>query len=132
MSRRRNEACPAHWERVRLNEIATVQNGFPFPSSGFNREGGTPVIRIRDVGQADTETYFKGSFDPSFLVGEGDIVIGMDGEFRCRRWQGRPALLNQRVCRLKLTTPEVDERYLLSLMQPYLDDVERVTSSITV
>ena len=39
----------AHWERVRLGDIAKVVNGFPFVSSYFNKTDGTPVLRIRDI-----------------------------------------------------------------------------------
>jgi type I restriction enzyme S subunit len=122
------------WERVCLGDIADVQNGAPFDSSMFNREGdGLPLIRIRDVGSSDTETYFSGTFDGSFIVRAGDVLIGMDGDFRIARWAGRDALLNQRVCRviLRAGTP-YDERFLVQVLQPYLDEVKKRTSSVTV
>jgi type I restriction enzyme S subunit len=127
-----NEVAPAHWARVRLREVASVQNGYPFESVYFNQLSGMPLIRIRDVGQNDTGTFYSGPFDNAYVVRSGDILVGMDGEFRCRRWRGRPGLLNQRVCRISFTSPEIDERFALLLLQPYLSAVQHATSSLTV
>lgn len=91
-----------------------------------------PLIRIRDVGKAGTETYYLGEYEPEYIVKKGDILIGMDGEFRCRKWIGRDALLNQRVCRLITNSEFVDFEFFFKLIQPYLDAVAQVTSSVTV
>jgi len=45
-------------------------------------------------------------------VKAGDLLIGMDGEFGCYEWQGEPALLNQRVCRLQGFSGELIPRFL--------------------
>lgn len=127
-----NGIAPAHWSRVRLHEVATVQNGFPFESKWFNSSTGMPLIRIRDVGADDTETFYSADYDNAFIVHPGDILVGMDGEFRCRRWRGRIGLLNQRVCRIRFSTPDFDERFAFMLLQPYLLAVQYATSSLTV
>ena len=53
------------WQRVKLGEIASIRNGYPFQSEQFtdNPENGNPLIRIRDVLRSGTDTYYKGSFD---------------------------------------------------------------------
>lgn len=56
----------------------------------------------------------------------------MDGDFRVARWAGRDALLNQRVCRVLPTTSLYDDRFLVLCLQPYLNAVNAVTSSVTV
>jgi len=133
VSQRINEVCSAHWERFCLNEIARVQNGFAFQSKFFSKNGsGYPLVRIRDVGAPDTETNYSGDFDGEYIVRHGDILIGMDGEFRCRKWLGRDALLNQRVCRLIPTSNDVHFEFFFKILQPYLDAIEQVTSSLTV
>ncbi len=90
------------WGRVLLGDIATIQNGFPFKSSQFTKDEGTPLIRIRDVGADSTDTNYVGDYDPAFVVEAGDLLIGMDGDFNCARWRGPNGLLNQRVCRVSL------------------------------
>ena len=121
------------WNRRLLGELLSVQNGAPFPSDRFNREGvGMPLIRIRDVGAVETSTYFDGAFDPSYVVHAGDLLVGMDGDFRCAKWASGDALLNQRVCRLTVTSDELDERFLFLILQGYLDAIWKETSATTV
>ena len=122
------------WLRVRLDEVAEVTNGSAFQSNLFNSEGvGTPLIRIRDVGTDRSGTWYSGPYNPSYIVNPGDLLVGMDGDFRASRWKGGPALLNQRVCRLRIRNPDYyDDRLLEYLLQGYLDAIHQVTSSITV
>ena len=122
-----------NWPRRPLGEFCSVQNGAPFKSSYFNKDGeGKPLIRIRDVGANSPTTYFSGEYDDAFLVRQGDLLVGMDGDFRVARWQGPEALLNQRVCRLipdqEVFLPKLLER----ILQGYLDAIWNETSSITV
>ena len=85
-------AREASWPRRPLGDFCSVQNGAPFKSNLFNKDGeGTPLIRIRDVGKNSTSTYFSGDFDDGFLVQPGDLLVGMDGDFRVSRWQGPEA-----------------------------------------
>lgn len=122
-----------NWNRRLLGELINVQNGAPFSSDKFNREGkGMPLIRIRDVGASETSTYFDGDYDPSYVVRSGDLLVGMDGDFRCARWKSEDALLNQRVCRLSVKSDELDERYLFYILQGYLDAIWKETSATTV
>jgi type I restriction enzyme S subunit len=120
------------WERIRLGDVARVQNGYPFPSSGFSQDKGVPLLRIRDVGTDAPNTYFDGQVDAEFIVSAGDIVVGMDGDFRAARWRGDPAALNQRVCRIIPASEHINHRFLFSCLQPYLDAVNKATSAVTV
>lgn len=120
------------WSRVRLREVAQVQNGFAFKSALFSKDNGIPLLRIRDVGSNDPDTFIDGEVDPDYIVQRGDIVIGMDGDFRAARWDGPPAALNQRVCRIIPASEAYDGRFLFHTLQPYLDAVNRATSAITV
>ncbi|MDC3379160.1 restriction endonuclease subunit S [Planctomycetota bacterium] len=124
--------CPPHWLAVALSEVADLQNGCPFNAKLFNNNAGFPLLRIRDVGAPDTKTYYTGDYEDDYIVRRGDVVVGMDGEFRVRRWQGRPALLNQRVCRVIHRSSHIDERFLFTILQPYVSAIEAVTSSLTV
>ncbi|AHG89835.1 restriction modification system DNA specificity domain-containing protein [Gemmatirosa kalamazoonensis] len=125
-------ACAPSWERVRLGDVATVLNGFPFPSSRFTRDTGTPLLRIRDVARSSTEAYFDGFVDPEFLVQPGELVVGMDGDFSATLWRGPVAALNQRVCKLSPDERWYDQRLLALVLPGYLDAINGATSSITV
>ena len=120
------------WERVPVGDIADILNGFAFKSSKFTKEKGMPLIRIRDVGKDSSETYYDGEFDETYLVNDGDLLVGMDGDFRAAIWKGGKALLNQRVCKISLKTDEYDFKFLSYVLQPYLDAIHAETSAVTV
>ena len=119
------------WPQSTLGEHVELLSGFAFPSEKFNTEEGTPLIRIRDVVRGVTETKFRGEFDLNYLVRDGDTLIGMDGQFNVGTWTGGPALLNQRVCRIK-TKPTLDSRFLFHFLPKALKQIEDATSFVTV
>ncbi len=120
------------WERVLLSDIASVQNGYAFSSIQFSRTEGLPLIRIRDIFSSYTENLFTGEYDEDFIVYNGDILIGMDGDFKVSRWPGRKGLLNQRVCRIHFDSNHYDKSFLFICIQPYLDAINSETSAVTV
>jgi type I restriction enzyme S subunit len=120
------------WGRVLLGDIATIQNGFPFPSSQFTKDKGIPLIRIRDVGADNTDTNYVGDYDPAFVVEAGDLLIGMDGDFNCARWRGPKGLLNQRVCRVILKSDIYRPKLIDYALPGYLKAINDMTSSVTV
>ncbi|MFA0797687.1 restriction endonuclease subunit S [Acinetobacter baumannii] len=123
----------AEWERVELANIVKVVNGFAFKSAEFNSNGeGNRLIRIRDILKGDTQTYFTGKVPDGYWVNSDDIIIGMDGDFNIAWWTGKPALLNQRVCKLDNLTKFFDKHLLFRLMPGYLDAINANTSSTTV
>jgi type I restriction enzyme S subunit len=116
-----------------LGEVCTVLNGFAFKSDQFNSGGeGLPLIRIRDVNTGFSGTYYSGKYDVRYRVETGDLLIGMDGEFRAIRWSHGPALLNQRVCRLHSFVPEVDPGFIRYAVQQVLDRIQEATQGSTV
>lgn len=121
------------WQRTRLGDVCSVQNGYPFESKLFRTDGrGFPLLRIRNILDGFTTTRYSGDFDPQFVVSPGDLVVGMDGDFNARLWRGEPALLNQRVCRLVVRDDRYSGRFLAHAVQGYLRAINDKTSSITV
>ena len=128
------EELPEGWKEQELNDLIEIQNGYAFNSKLFNEEGkGMPLIRIRDLkGGEKTQVFFNGDYVDKYLVNKGDFLIGMDGEFRCYQWKGRPALLNQRVCRLQNFSKSLDPKYLFYGINKYLIEIEDRTPFVTV
>ncbi len=119
--------------KVKLKELISIQNGYAFASKNFTVEGGMPLIRIRDLKNGvSTQVNYLGHYDKNFLVNTGDLLIGMDGEFRCYEWRGVPSLLNQRVCRIKSESDDLNLRYLFYGINKYLKAIEDVTGFTTV
>lgn len=121
------------WKTVKLGDMLEVQNGYAFNSKQFDVDGDMPLIRIRDLKNAfDTETCYTGEYEDKYIVQSGDLLIGMDGEFRCYEWQGDAALLNQRVCRLQNFHADLNQRFLLYAINSELKKIEDVTGFTTV
>ena len=122
------------WRSTDLAEFATCLSGFAFSSHGFNDESGIRLVRIRDLlgGEGDV-TYFRGPFEDRYLVQDGDLLVGMDGDFNAVEWTGGRALLNQRVCRVAPKFGNnLDARYLRHILQPILHSIHRATPQTTV
>lgn len=90
---------PRGWRVGSIYEISDVKYGAPFASNLFNvNHDGRPLIRIRDLKDENPATWTTEEHPKGYLVSPGDIVVGMDGEFRAYLWGGPEAWLNQRVC----------------------------------
>ena len=109
-----------------------VLSGWAFPSGGFNQINGLPLIRIRDLGRETTEVKFEGRYDDRYVVQDGDVLIGMDGDFAVKKWNGGLALLNQRVCKVKSITQELDQGFLYWYLMPHVAEIHRKTPQTTV
>lgn len=109
-----------------------VLSGWAFPSDGFNELEGLPLIRIRDLGHGTPEVKFKGSYDPRYVIGDGDVLIGMDGDFSVEKWAGGAALLNQRVCKVESASENLDQGFLYWYLMPHVAEIHRKTPQTTV
>ena len=109
-----------------------LTSGFPFASAGFSNEG-FPLIRIRDVLGSTTETYFKGTYPPGYVIRTGNILIGMDGDFHVVKWHGRDALLNQRVLKVDVQDESaVVLDYVFHWLGLFIKKLNDVTAATTV
>ncbi|WP_172929217.1 restriction endonuclease subunit S, partial [Streptococcus sp. k-378] len=120
-------------KKVKLGEVCEILSGYAFKSSQFNdNKIGLPLIRIRDVERGFSDTYFEGTYSEEYLIKNGDLLITMDGSFILKKWEGDLALLNQRVCKIKITDKSVDEGYISWLIPKFLKEIEDKTPFVTV
>ena len=120
-------------KKVKLGEVCEILSGYAFKSSQFNdKKIGLPLIRIRDVERGFSDTYFEGAYLEEYLIKNGDLLITMDGSFILKKWEGDLALLNQRVCKIKITDKSVDEGYIAWLIPKFLKEIEDKTPFVTV
>ena len=91
-----------------------------------------PLVRIRDVKEGSTETYYKGAFPKEYIIHRGDFLVGMDGEFNIAAWRSEDALLNQRVCRVVSKNRGVLTTFLFRFLKKELKRIEDETPFVTV
>lgn len=111
---------PKGWRSELLIENATVQYGYSFNAAFFNSTGaGTPIVRIRNVQDGFSNDFTTEEFPSKYHVSNGDLLVGMDGEFYINTWVGDDAALVQRSCRIRPRS-SINEGYLKYALKPQL------------
>ena len=123
---------PEHWSVARLGDVADLVNGFPFDSELFDPAEGVPLVRIRDLFTLETEVRWAGDPVQQAEIGDGDILIGMDGDFNVAWWRQGRALLNQRLCRVRALPAAVEQRFAFYCLPFPLKALNDVTYATTV
>lgn len=123
---------PSNWNNTNIYAIANIIYGAPFASKLFNTDGiGKPIIRIRDLKEQAFVTFTTEEHAKGHLIQPGDIVVGMDGEFRPYIWGNEPAWLNQRVCIFESNRPQ-GKAFVLYTIKPLLSKIEQTQVATTV
>ena len=79
-----DKKLPKGWEWNKVQDVAKLINGYAFKSNLFNEDKkGLPLIRIRDLQNSKSNTYYSGDYKEDYLVAKGDFLMGMDGKVRC-------------------------------------------------
>ena len=121
------------WQMKPFTACCDVLYGYPFNSQLFNDNGeGMPLIRVRDINTAFSNTYTTENVSPIYQVHDGDILVGMDGDSYAKIWSSGTALLNQRTCKMKGRRDVVNDLFMLHYLNPELLEIHRNTASTTV
>ena len=110
---------PEGWKRKRLVDIADIQYGYAFDGTKFNdMKKGIPIVRIRNIPAGITSDYTTEETEEKYLIGNGDIIVGMDGEFHINSWSGDNAYLVQRTCCFRPKKKEMQGWLLWAIRKP--------------
>ena len=117
---------------TRIRFLAELRNGFPFASGTFTNEPLTPLIRIRDIKSTSFNTFVpRWAIPDEAIAKDGDIIIGMDGDFNSILWTRGEAAINQRVASLR-PTKGTDSRFIAYAIPRKLKEINDITHSTTV
>lgn len=113
------DGIPEKWERKKLVDIVDVQYGYAFDGSKFNSVGkGTPIIRIRNIPDGNTADFTTEEAEEKYVISNGEILVGMDGEFYINSWSGKDAFLVQRTCCFRPRKREMKGWLLWAIYEP--------------
>jgi type I restriction enzyme S subunit len=130
--KRRLRGYSDEWVHNELREHLKFQVGFPFSSSYFHQEKrGIRLIKNRDLKTDDQVFHYSGPYDKQFIVSNGDVLIGMDGDFIPCVWDKGKALLNQRVGRL-IVEESINQNFIRYALIGPLEEIQRSTFATTV
>ena len=120
----------------RFSELVEIKSGFAFKSAEYG-QGSIPLIRIADVAGDEVRVSGANARMPdyhlresaSFLVQNGDILLTLSGSVgRSATYRSaEPALLNQRVCRIRCRD---DSGLLPDYAQLFLSAMEQVIAAM--
>jgi len=130
--KRRLPGFDGEWKEAAMDLYVDFQVGFPFSSAYFNSNSdGLRLVKNRDL-KSDDQVYFTSEpYATEYVIGNDDILIGMDGDFLPCRWQKGKALLNQRVGRL-LPKKNLDVLFAYYALQKPLAELQNGTGATTV
>ena len=113
------DGVPVGWKKEKLIDIADVQYGYAFDGSLFNtQKNGMPIIRIRNIPSGITSDFTTEEADAQYIIHNGDIVVGMDGEFHINSWCGDDSYLVQRTCCMKPRNNGMKGWFLTAIYEP--------------
>ena len=117
-------------EEALLDELR-IEFGEPFAGSEFSEPGvGRPLIRIRDLKSFESQVWTTETRTKETVVSPGDVLVGMDAEFRPTAWLGAQGLLNQRV--LRASHVSYGRALVRELLKRPLAEIEGEKSATTV
>lgn len=124
---------PEGWEVKNIFKEIDVQYGYPFDTSKFTDNNGKPLVRIRDILENTISAYTNEDVDDKYLLKQGDLLIGMDGNFHMNFWYRDNSYLNQRIVRIRTNEKSnVSNLQAYFELYPYIKAKERNMSRTTV
>jgi type I restriction enzyme, S subunit len=107
---------PTGWSWARIVDTGQYINGLAFKPSDWKSKG-RPIIRIQNLSGRNPEfNYTDGTFDPSVVVHDGDILVSWSATLDAFIWRGVEGVLNQHIFRV-VPAPLVDKAYLFWLLK---------------
>ena len=123
---------PKGWEVGAIYNISDVIYGAPFKSALFNQENkGLPLIRIRDLKTFKPQYWTEENHPKGTKIYAGDLIVGMDAEFRPQIWLGQEAWLNQRLCHFR-PKAGFSKLFVREIIRPQLAFFENSSVGTTV
>ena len=107
---------PVGWAWCRLVDAGQFINGLAFKPSDWGNVG-RPIIRIQNLSGRNLDyNRTTGTFDPSVLVQDGDILVSWSATLDAFVWRGEEGVLNQHIFRV-LPAPLADKGFLFWLLK---------------
>lgn len=132
LSRAFVDSAIAQKQLVQFESALNVVMGAAFKGEFFTSPGvGRPLLRIRDLKTFKSQTWTTEKRKDEQVISPGQIVVGMDAEFKATLWLGEASLLNQRVCSFSGKN-NVGRAFVLAVLEPLLAFQEQAKTGTTV
>lgn len=119
------------WKKSKYSKCFDFISGYPFSSGLFNENTGMRIIRNRDLKSDDQIIYTTEICSTEYRISNGDILVGMDGDFLPCIWNKGEALLNQRVGKI-VVFKEYNEQFIYYTLFESLKKLQNQKGATTV
>jgi type I restriction enzyme S subunit len=123
---------PLGWTVARLDDIATLINGFTFTPRQW-KQTGLPIVRIQNLNDPDAPfNYCEDDLPAKFRITTGELLFAWSGtpgtSFGAHIWQGGDAWLNQHIFKIVFDRDLVNADFLClainNNLQSYISDAQ--------
>jgi len=119
-------------DMIRLGDVATYINGFPFKPEDRGNVG-LPIIRIQDLtGNAYDLGFYDGYYPSRIEINDGDILISWSGSLGVYVWNRGKALLNQHIFKVVFDKAMINKDYYVFAVRYKLREMENKTHGATM
>ena len=91
---------PEGWEVKTLPDVVSLRYGYPLSTEVFG-DNGIGVVRIRDIADNSISALTTEVVSEEYFTQEGDLLVGMDGNFQMNYWIRNGDIVNQRITRIR-------------------------------
>ncbi len=120
------------WVEVKLGDVATFVNGYPFKPTDW-KDDGLEIIRIQNLTKGSSETnYFNGVIPEKYKVINGDILISWSATLDIFVWKKSDAWLNQHIFKVVFDKLNIDKRFFIYLIKNILGDIRSQVHGATM
>ena len=120
------------WEMVRLGDVATYINGYPFKPSDWTMQG-LPIIRIQNLTESSNIiNYYDKSYNMRYEINDGDILISWSASLGVYKWGKGKALLNQHIFKVVFDKISFDKRFFKYIIEQKIEEMMRFTHGSTM
>ncbi len=123
---------PEDWNVVKLGEVATYINGYPFKPTDWKKEG-IPIIRIQNLTGSQKEfNYSEGNIDEKYRVKESDILISWSASLGVFKWKGKEGWLNQHIFKVDNYSDKINKDFFYFIVTTKMGDMKGKTHGSTM
>lgn len=117
---------------MRLGDVASYINGFPFKPSDWS-DMGVPIIRIQDLtGNGYQMNRFDGKYDAKYEVRAGDVLISWSASLGVYVWELETAVLNQHIFKVRFDKVDVNKDFFVYQVECLLKKAARQAHGATM